>query len=50
VKQFPISRELFKAFNIMYFEEHGLEGDDICGTVAKLASAAGYDRHGLHLG
>jgi DNA polymerase-1 len=27
----------------MYFEEHGLEGDDICGTVAKLASAAGYD-------
>jgi DNA polymerase-1 len=43
VKQFPISRELLKALSIMYFEEHGLEGDDICGTVAKLASAAGYD-------
>lgn len=43
VKQFPISRELLKALGIMNFEEHGIEADDICGTVAKLAGAAGYD-------
>jgi len=43
VKQFPISRELLKALNVLNFEEHGLEGDDICGSVAKLASKAGYD-------
>lgn len=43
VKQFPISRELLKALGIMNFEEHGIEADDICGTVAKMAAAAGYD-------
>jgi len=43
VKQFPISRELLKSLGIMNFEEHGIEADDICGTVAKIAGAAGYD-------
>jgi DNA polymerase-1 len=42
-RQFPISRELLKALNIIAFEQHGVEADDICGTVAKLASEAGYE-------
>jgi DNA polymerase-1 len=42
-RQFPISRELLKALNIIAFEQHGVEADDICGTVAKLASKAGYE-------
>ncbi len=41
--QFPISRELCKALGIVYFEEHGIEADDICGTVAKEASKRGYE-------
>ncbi|MCQ2799904.1 MAG: DNA polymerase I [Bacilli bacterium] len=41
IKQFPISRELCKALNIVCYEEHGIEADDICGTVAKLASKEG---------
>ena len=40
--QFPIARELCKALNITYYEEHGIEADDICGTVAKEASKQGY--------
>ncbi len=41
--QFPISRELCKALGILCYEEHGIEADDICGSVAKLASKAGYE-------
>ncbi len=41
--QFPISRELCEALNIVYYEEHGIEADDICGTVAKKASEQGYE-------
>jgi DNA polymerase-1 len=41
--QFPISRELLKSLDIMAYEEHGIEADDICGTVSKMASAAGYE-------
>ncbi|MBR6226439.1 MAG: DNA polymerase I [Bacilli bacterium] len=41
IKQFPISRELCKVLNIVCYEEHGIEADDICGTVAKMASKAG---------
>lgn len=41
--QFPISRELCRALGIIYFEEHGIEADDICGTVAKEASKKGYE-------
>ena len=42
VKQFPIVREFLKAINIYQFEEEGFEGDDIAGTVAKLAEKEGY--------
>ncbi len=37
-KQFPISRELCHALNIMCYEQHGVEADDIAGTIAKMAS------------
>ena len=43
VAQFPIVREFLKALNIFQFEEVGFEGDDIAGTVAKLAEKEGYD-------
>lgn len=42
VKQFPIVREFLKSLNIYQFEEVGFEGDDIAGTVAKLAEKEGY--------
>ena len=42
VKQFPIVREFLKSLNIYQFEEIGFEGDDIAGTVAKLAEKEGY--------
>ena len=42
VKQFPIVREFLKALGIYQFEEVGFEGDDIAGTVAKLAEKEGY--------
>lgn len=42
VKQFPLVRDFLKAVNIYQFEEIGFEGDDIAGTVAKLAEKEGY--------
>ncbi len=42
VKQFPIVREFLRALNVYQFEEVGFEGDDIAGTVAKLAEKEGY--------
>ena len=42
VKQFPIVREFLNALDIYQFEEVGFEGDDIAGTVAKLAEKEGY--------
>lgn len=41
--QMPIVRELLDALGIKRYEEPGFEGDDICGSVAKLASQEGYD-------
>ncbi len=43
VKQFPLVREFLKSLNIYQFEEVGFEGDDIAGTVAKLAEKEGYN-------
>ena len=43
VEQFPIARDFLKNFGIFQFEEEGFEGDDIAGTVAKLAEKNGYD-------
>ena len=42
VTQFPIARDFLRALNIFQFEEVGFEGDDIAGTVAKLAEKEGY--------
>ena len=42
VVQFPIARDFLKALGIFQFEEEGFEGDDIAGTVAKLAEKEGY--------
>ena len=42
VQQFPIARDFLKALGIFQFEEEGFEGDDIAGTVAKLAEKEGY--------
>ena len=41
--QMPIVREFLDAMSIKYFEFDGFEGDDICGSVAKLASKNNYD-------
>ncbi len=41
--QLPIARELLKAMNIFYYELEGFEGDDIAGSVAKLAASKGYN-------
>ena len=42
VRQFPMARDFLKALGIFQFEQHGYEGDDIAGTVAKLAEKEGY--------
>ena len=42
VQQFPIARDFLRALGIYQFEEEGFEGDDIAGTVAKLAEKEGY--------
>ena len=43
IPQFPISREFLDALNIVHYESHGVEADDICGTIAKMGSKAGYE-------
>ena len=43
VTQFPIARDFLKNFGVFQFEQEGFEGDDIAGTVAKLAEKNGYD-------
>ena len=43
VEQFPIARDFLRNFGIFQFEEEGFEGDDIAGTIAKKAEAAGYE-------
>lgn len=42
VTQFPMSREMLDVLGIIHYEEHGIEADDICGTVAKKAGKEGY--------
>ena len=39
--QMPLAREFLKCLNVFWFEKEGFEADDICGTVAKMAGAAG---------
>ncbi|MGG1554870.1 DNA polymerase I [Paenibacillus ferrarius] len=40
-EQFPLIKELLKAFNIQQFELSGYEADDIIGTLTKAADAKG---------
>ncbi len=42
IKQFPISHELLDVLGVKHYEEHGVEADDLCGTVALLAAKEGY--------
>ena len=42
VEQFPIARDFLRALGIFQFEQEGFEGDDIAGTVAKMAEKEGY--------
>ena len=41
--KFPIVRDFINSINVYQFEKEGFEGDDIAGTVAKLAEKEGYD-------
>ena len=43
VPQFPISREMLDALGICHYEEHGVEADDIAGSLAKSLSREGYE-------
>lgn len=43
ITQFPLAREFLDAMGIYQFEQDGFEGDDIAGTIAKLAEKEGYD-------
>ncbi len=39
ITQMPIAREFLSSLGIKAYEQIGVEGDDICGTIAKLASS-----------
>lgn len=41
ITQMPIAREMLAALNIFTYEQDGIEGDDVCGTMAKMASKNG---------
>lgn len=45
VLQFPLVRTFLKSMNIYQFEEEGFEGDDIAGSVAKLAEKNNWEVH-----
>ncbi|MBO4286486.1 MAG: DNA polymerase I, partial [Bacilli bacterium] len=41
--QFPIARDFLDSLGVFHYEKEGFEGDDVAGTVAKKAEAAGYE-------
>ena len=43
IPQFPISRELLDSLSVAHYEEHGVEADDIAGSLAKKCSQKGMD-------
>ncbi len=43
IPQFASSRELLESLNVKFYEEHGIEADDICGTIAKEGAEKGYE-------
>ena len=45
VPQFAIVREFLNAMDIYNFEEEGVEGDDIAGTIAKRGEEKGFEVH-----
>ncbi|HOH68637.1 MAG TPA: 5'-3' exonuclease H3TH domain-containing protein, partial [Bacilli bacterium] len=42
VVQMPLARELLTSLGIFVYEQEGYEADDVCGTIAKVASKAGH--------
>ncbi|CDF58136.1 DNA polymerase I [Thermobrachium celere] len=42
-QQFPIAKELLKAFNVGIYEIEGYEADDIIGTISKKFEEQGYE-------
>ncbi len=42
VVQMPLARELLTSLGIFVYEQEGYEADDVCGTIAKVASRAGH--------
>ncbi len=42
IEQLPIAREFLDALNIKHYEQSGVEGDDVCGTMARIASEEGF--------
>ncbi|MFA5421240.1 MAG: DNA polymerase I [Bacilli bacterium] len=42
VVQMPLARELLRALGIFVYEQEGYEADDVCGTIAKIASRGGH--------
>src|SRR5574344_851494 len=43
LEQMPIAREFLTAIGVYHYEQVGVEGDDICGTVAQKAEKEQYD-------
>lgn len=43
IAQLPVARELLDAMGVFHFELDGYEGDDIAGTVAKIAEKNNYE-------
>ncbi len=43
VQQMPLARELLKDMGVFVYEQDGVEGDDVAGSVAKKAAKEGYE-------
>ncbi|MCF0118050.1 MAG: DNA polymerase I, partial [Bacilli bacterium] len=42
IDQMPLARELLRHMGVYIYEQEGLEGDDLAGTIAKQGSKKGY--------
>ncbi len=45
IAQFAPTRELLDSLSILHYEQHGIEADDICGTLAKKGKKEGFKVH-----
>lgn len=43
IPQFKIVREFLNALNVKWYEKHGVEADDICGTISKMSADEDYE-------